>query len=99
VTTTEAVLEAIRSVPKGKVAGYAQIAALAGVPNGARMVARLLHSCSGKHRLPWWRIVRSNGTIALPENGGASEQAALLKKEGVGFRSALKVDPAFFWTP
>ena len=42
----------IRSIPRGKVATYAQVAALAGNYRGARQVARVLHSSSDKDRLP-----------------------------------------------
>ncbi len=93
-TTTEAVIEAIRSVPPGRVASYAQIASLAGIPRGARQVAWILHSSSEKHGLPWWRIVRSSGEIALPDESGGMEQKELLLREGVVFRSSRGVDMA-----
>ncbi len=93
-TTSEIIIEAIKSVPRGKVAGYAHIALLAGIPNGARTVARILHSCSGKHDLPWWRIMRSTGEIALPDDSGGREQKQLLQKEGVTFKSDRVVDIA-----
>lgn len=98
-TTTQAVIEAIRNVPAGKVAGYGQIAALAGIPKGARLVVRILHTCSGKYDLPWWRIVRSGGGIALPESEGGRLQIERLKNEGVRFKSSRVVDPACFWSP
>ncbi|MFO8145424.1 MAG: MGMT family protein [Candidatus Syntrophosphaera sp.] len=91
-STTEAIIKAIRSVPQGKVASYAQIAAEAGIPRGARQVARILHSCSKKHDLPWWRIVRSSGEIALPDSAGGSLQKERLLIEGVEFRSDRAVD-------
>lgn len=92
--TTEAIIEAIRSVPPGRVASYAQIASLAGIPRGARQVARILHSSSEKHGLPWWRIVRSSGEIALSDEGGGNLQKELLLREGVEFRSDQAVDMA-----
>jgi methylated-DNA-protein-cysteine methyltransferase-like protein len=91
-TSTDAIIEAIRLVPAGKVSSYARIAAAAGIPNGARQVARVLHTCSGKYDLPWWRIVRANGEIALGENSGASLQKELLLSEGVCFISLRTVD-------
>lgn len=71
---------------------YGQIAACAGVRNGARTVARILHSCSEKHNLPWWRVVKSNGEIALPEEAGGALQKELLLNEGVGFTAPRIVD-------
>jgi len=62
------ILDAIRAVPYGKVASYGQIALVAGHPRGAggaRDVVRILASMSEKQNLPWWRIVRKDGSIAL----------------------------------
>ena len=56
---------------------------MAGVPLGARTVARLLHSCSKVDKLPWWRVIRSDGHIALPKGGGFEEQVARLTDEGI----------------
>ncbi|MDD4309722.1 MAG: MGMT family protein, partial [Candidatus Cloacimonetes bacterium] len=55
-------------------------------------VARILHSCSEKHSLPWWRIVRSNGEIALAEDSGGALQKELLCQENVTFTTSAKVD-------
>lgn len=86
------------AVPFGMVASYSGIAALAGVPRGARMVARILHSCSASDGLPWWRIVRADGSIALPKGYGFEEQAARLGDEGVAVDALGRVDlSAFGW--
>ena len=90
--STQAIIEAILAVPAGRVASYAQIATEAGIPRGARQVSRVLHSCSDRHDLPWWRIVRSSGEIALPPEAGGSLQKELLLGEGVLFRSTWVVD-------
>lgn len=80
---TERILAAIRSIPKGRVASYGQVAAAAGSPRGARQVARLLHSLSEKEKLPWHRVINSAGRISLPIPGAGAKQAALLRKEKV----------------
>jgi methylated-DNA-protein-cysteine methyltransferase related protein len=80
---TERILTAIRSIPKGRVASYGQVAAAAGSPRGARQVARLLHSLSEKEKLPWHRVINSAGRISLPIPGAGVRQAALLRKEKV----------------
>jgi methylated-DNA-protein-cysteine methyltransferase-like protein len=77
------ILAVIRSIPKGKVASYGQVATAAGSPRGARQVARLLHSLSEKEKLPWHRVINSAGRISLPIPGGGAKQAALLRKEKV----------------
>ncbi len=83
---TTMVIELIGSIPAGKVCSYGQLASFAAVPGGARAVARILHSCTGKHSLPWWRVVRSSGEIALPEDAGGAEQRERLLAEGVEFQ-------------
>ncbi len=82
-TATERIKDVLLRVPSGRVASYGGVAVLAGLPNGARMVARLLHSCSAADGLPWWRIVRADGSIALERGGGYEEQCARLADEGV----------------
>ncbi len=89
----------IRGIPRGRVATYGQIAALAGDPRGARRVARLLHSSSRKRRLPWHRVINSRGRISLPPAGGYELQLALLKAEGVAFRAGRVDLGKFGWRP
>ena len=77
--------QVIKSIPKGKVATYGQIAALAGEPRGARQVVRVLNTSSEKHKLPWYRVINRNGQISLPPGGGYELQKSMLEKEGVKF--------------
>jgi methylated-DNA-protein-cysteine methyltransferase-like protein len=82
--STERIIEALRAVPRGKVSCYRDIALAARLPNGARQVVRVLHSMAEKHALPWYRIVRADGFIALESGGGRELQTQLLRDEGVG---------------
>ena len=82
-SAAERILAAIRAVPRGQVAGYGHIAQRAGLPGRARMVARVL-SENGDAKLPWHRILRSDGRIAFPEGSkGYREQSQRLRAEGV----------------
>ncbi|MDR2535862.1 MAG: MGMT family protein [Treponema sp.] len=81
--TTLRIIEAIKAVPKGKVSSYRDIGFAAGLPNGARQVARILHSMTGSHHLPWHRIVKADGAIAFPPGETRDLQIALLRSEGV----------------
>src|SRR3954453_116435 len=74
----------IRSIPKGKVATYGQVAAAAGYPLYHRAVARLLQA-GPADRLPWQRVVGAAGEIKLRFEAGA-EQRLRLEMEGVAFR-------------
>ena len=49
---TQKVVEIIKSIPEGRVSTYGTIALMAGHPNGARQVTRIIHSMSRKHKLP-----------------------------------------------
>jgi methylated-DNA-protein-cysteine methyltransferase-like protein len=96
----ERVKELIRSIPRGQVATYSQIAALAGNYRAARQVARVLHASSDKDRLPWHRVINSRGGISLPRGRGFETQRRLLRNEGVPADRAGRVDlDAFQWEP
>ena len=86
------IIKAIRAVPKGRVSCYRDIALAAGLPNGARQVVWVLHSMSKKYRLPWHRIIRADGTIALSNCQGGDLQAQLLLEEGVAVTKTGRVN-------
>lgn len=80
---SQRILDAIRAIPKGQVAGYGEVARRAGLPGRARLVARLL-SENEDRKLSWHRVLRSDGRIAFPEGSeGWREQSARLRGEGV----------------
>lgn len=84
---TKSILRAIRAVPRGQVAGYGEIARRAGLPGRARMVARLLAN-NDDARLPWHRILRSDGRIAFPPDSPQfAEQVQRLRAEGLQLRN------------
>lgn len=82
-SAAERILATIRTIPRGQVAGYGEVARRAGLPGRARLVARVL-SENQDAGLPWHRVLRSDGRIAFPENSRAwREQARRLRAEGV----------------
>jgi methylated-DNA-protein-cysteine methyltransferase-like protein len=86
------VIELIKSVPRGKVATYGQIARLAGHRRGARLVSYILHSSSAKYDLPWHRVVNRSGKISLKPGYGYELQRQMLEKEGIVFQSGDTID-------
>jgi methylated-DNA-protein-cysteine methyltransferase-like protein len=74
------VRQVIKRIPKGKVATYGQIALLAGDPRAARQVAWVLNSSSKRDKLPWHRVINSQGKISLPKGGGYELQGVNLKR-------------------
>ena len=79
----QAFAETIRSIPRGKVASYGQVAAAAGYPRYHRAVARFLKTVV-PGELPWHRVLGAGGEIKLPGRA-AAEQKLRLKMEGVKF--------------
>jgi methylated-DNA-protein-cysteine methyltransferase-like protein len=84
--------KAIKAIPRGKVATYAQIAALAGNHRAARQVVRVLHASSEKDRLPWHRVINSRGGISLARGRGFEDQKRLLLDEGVCVNRRGRID-------
>ena len=83
------VWEVVVSIPPGQVMGYGEVAKAAGFPRYSRMVSAALGR--SPEPLPWFRVVRSNRTLAFePESDSYREQAQLLKQEGVRF-DGLKI--------
>ncbi|MDR1107624.1 MAG: MGMT family protein [Spirochaetaceae bacterium] len=90
--STLRIINAIKAVPRGRVSSYRNIALRAELYNGARQVVRVLHSLSRSQNLPWHRIIRADGRIALSEGGGREEQIALLRSEGVAVSDGGKIN-------
>lgn len=98
-TFTEKVVDAIKRIPRGKVATYGLVAMMAGNPRGARQVVRTLNTQWKKHDLPWHRVINSKGTISLTGEGYRI-QRQMLEGEGVEFDEKGKVDfNKFLWKP
>lgn len=80
------VYDVVRRIPRGKVATYGQVAALAGAPRNARFVGFALHSNPEPGVIPCHRVVFRDGSLAPGfAFGGPDEQRALLEDEGVRF--------------
>ena len=77
----------VKSIPRGKVLTYGQIATLLGAPTIARQVGWAMHGCP--QGLPWQRVVGAGGKIlinSLSSPGGPLLQRNLLEMEGVRFK-------------
>ncbi len=76
------IVKAIRTVSRGYVSSYGEIAKAAGHPGAARQVVGILRT---SFDLPWHRIVGAGGEIKL-RGDSAIEQRLRLEAEGVTFR-------------
>ncbi len=81
---TKRIYEAVKKIPKGKVATYGQIAELAGDKRMARAVGNALHKNPDPDNIPCFRVVNSKGELAGEfAFGGAGEQKKLLMADGI----------------
>lgn len=90
------IYEIILKIPKGKVATYGQIAAMAGNPRAARVVGWVLNSLPNDADVPWHRVINSKGTSSLPLESQRKLQQALLEGEGVIFDKNSQVELEIF---
>lgn len=89
----EEVYKIVRTIPKGKVMTYGQIAKLLGRPRSARIVGWALHSNPDSTNIPCHRVVNRNGMISSGfAFGGPNVQKELLENEGIKFDENGKID-------
>ena len=95
----------VKNIPSGQVMSYGAIAERAGYSRYSRMVSPAMGRSPDK--LPWFRVVRSNLTLAFDVGtSNYKRQASLLRKEGVKIKGR-KVFPvplpddldALMWAP
>lgn len=85
------ILAAVSMIPRGRVASYGQVAAMADLPGRARLVGRVLSLLPPGSKVPWQRVLNAQGKISLPDDRGR-RQRELLEAEGVEFRASGRVD-------
>lgn len=82
------IYEAVKQIPRGKVATYGQVATLAGNPKMARAVGNALHKNPDPINIPCYRVVNGKGELAGEfAFGGAGEQERLLRADGIEVRN------------
>lgn len=85
-TNQEKIWLVVNQIPKGKVASYGQVARLAELPGYARYVGYVMKNLPAGTKLPWHRVVNSQGRISFPRNSASYQrQKSLLEGEGVVF--------------
>lgn len=81
---TKRIYEAVKKIPKGRVATYGQIAELAGDRKMARAVGNALHKNPDPGNVPCFRVVNAKGELAGEfAFGGSGAQAKLLETDGI----------------
>ncbi|MDP2306964.1 MAG: MGMT family protein [Pseudomonadota bacterium] len=96
----ERVYAVVMRVPAGRVMGYGHVGAVLGSPRLARQVGWALASLPRDTTVPWHRILRSSGRLALqgdPARGML--QRALLEDEGIVFEADCLPMARYGWMP
>lgn len=80
----ELIYDVVKQIPKGKVATYGQVAALAGNRRWSRVAGYALHVNPDPENIPCHRVVNRHGEVSKAfVFGGENRQIALLESEGV----------------
>lgn len=97
-TPEQSIFQAIRAIPRGRVAAYGEVASRAGLPGRARLVGKVLRESPASARLPWHRVLRASGHLAFPSGSeAAAEQLRRLEAEGVTAMNGRVPDRFFAW--
>ena len=91
------VYDVVKTIPKGKVCSYGEIAKFLGAPTMSRQVGWALHKNPQAYIIPCHRVVFTDGRLSPSfAFGGDNEQRRLLEEEGVIFNDE-KVDKSCFY--
>jgi|SRR5689334_3087109 len=100
-STHARILAVVRRIPRGRVATYGQVAALAGLVRQPRLVGYALHSLPNTTTVPWHRVINALGMVSRRAHGAPSlTQRKKLEQEGVVFDARGRVSlERFRWKP
>ncbi len=96
-----AIYAVVSRIPRGRVATYGQVAALAGMPGRARLVGYAL-STLNEPSIPWHRVINARGEISPRADGGPGDtvQRLRLEAEGVKFDGQGRIPlDRYRWQP
>ncbi len=91
--TFEKIYEVVKRIPKGRVATYGQVAALAGNRRLSQVVGYALHVNPDPENIPCYRVVNRFGEVSKAfAFGGENMQITLLRADGIKVSDEGKVD-------
>lgn len=99
--TFEKIYAVVKKIPKGRVATYGQIAAIAGNPRWSQVVGYALHTNPDPQNIPCYRVVNRSGQLSPAfAFGGENAQAELLRSDGIELSEDGTVDlKKYLWQP
>lgn len=96
-STYRRIYAVVRRIPRGRVATYGRIAALAGLAGRARQVGYALNKAPDGAGLPWHRVINARGMVSVRADPLDEErQRGMLEAEGIVFDARGRVDLARF---
>ena len=96
--TFDKIYEVVKQIPRGNVASYGQVAALAGNRRWSRVVGYALHANPDPEHIPCHRVVTKDGCVSPAfAFGGANQQIELLQAEGVEFENGRVKMEEYQW--
>ena len=100
-STYAAIYAVVRRIPRGRVATYGQVAALAGLAGQPRLVGYALHALPPETSVPWHRVINARGQVSHRAGMGESlTQRMLLVREGLSFDARGRLDLEWVrWRP
>ena len=94
----QAILQTLASIPIGKVCTYGEVAKRSGNPGKARYVGHILKNLPQSSKIPWPRVINSQGACSFPEN---SEHFLLqidrLEQEGIQVKNGKISLKEYLW--
>ena len=94
--TREQIWQIVNAIPRGRVCTYGQVANLAGMPQQSRLVGGILACLPKGTRLPWHRVINSQGKLSNPN---PERQKERLEKEGIFFINGRINLKTYRWNP
>lgn len=61
----ETIYAVVRTIPKGEIASYSQVARSVGKPRGARVVGWAMGALPATTDVPWWRVVNAKRQLSI----------------------------------
>jgi methylated-DNA-protein-cysteine methyltransferase-like protein len=92
------VYDIVGQIPKGKIATYGQVAAMAGAAWAAWEVGQIAHT--GPMDLPWQRVLNKQGGLAKGYPGGYEGHKKAIEADGIEVGEDYKVNiEELLWNP
>lgn len=89
---------AAKTIPRGKVTTYGELATAAGLPRQPRLAGYAMYNLPAKSGVPWHRVINAQGRISFPPRSArAREQKRRLEAEGIVFMAGRVNLAQFGW--